>query len=110
MLNSDGRAIFGRSARARHVYTSNDGSAGWYGVGGLAAAIIGAALTTGTAVAWADNESGHDGSGDPAASAASAPAPATKFSPAHRPAARSAPPRSSGTRSPPAQICGEFGW
>lgn len=102
MLNSDSRAI---SAAAHGPVTYTQAmtvSAGWYGVGGLAAAIIGAALTTGTAVAWADDGSGHDAAGSPAASAASAAAHAGSDSsapPTGRPA-RSAPPRSSGTRSP----------
>lgn len=75
-------------------------SAGLYGVGGLAAAIIGAALTTGTAVAWADTESGHDAAGSPAASAASATAHAGSDSSTKSPGrpAHAAPPRSSGTR------------
>lgn len=76
-------------------------SAGWYGVGGLAAAIIGAALTTGTAVAWAEDGSSHDAAGSPAASAGATPHAGSDSSTksAGRPA-RSAPPRSSGTRSP----------
>ena len=102
MLNSDSRAILA-AAHGPVTYTqAMTVSAGWYGVGGLAAAIIGAALTTGTAVAWADNEPGHNAAGSPAASAASAAAHAGSDSsapPTGRPA-RSAPPRSSGTRSP----------
>lgn len=66
-------------------------SAGLWGMGGLAAAIIGVGLTTGTAVASADNDSGHDTAGGPTASAVS--------STAHAGSNR-ATPHASGSRSP----------
>ena len=66
-------------------------SAGLWGIGGLAAAIIGVGLTTGTAVASADTDSGHDTAGGPASSAVS--------STAHAGSNRAGP-HASGSRSP----------